>query len=111
MGKAAKARKADFRKKQKQIRKAAERAKYHAWAMAGTNSKRGKSRAKKASKIRIRTVRHVVLRCGNVGCSKCFPDLAPPKMNDMTDPRVRAPKRAPIRRVAETDGAVQVTVP
>ena len=90
MGKAAKARKADFRKRQKQMRKAAERAKYASWAKAGTNSKRNK--LKRQRKAAVRTIRHAVANCGNVGCSRqsCFPDLAAPKMNDMSDPRVRA---------------------
>jgi hypothetical protein len=88
MGAAAKARKADHRKKQKQMRKAQERALYSSRALAGSNSKRGKIKQKKASKFRPQ--RHVATFCGNPGCQRCFPDLAAPKMNDSSDSRVRA---------------------
>jgi hypothetical protein len=89
MGAKAKARKADHRKKQKQMRKAAERATYASRALAGSNSKRGKLKAKRATKFR--PVRHVATSCGNPGCSRagCSPDLAAPKFNDSNDPRVR----------------------
>ena len=89
MGKKAKAKKADFRKRQKQMRKAAEKARYASYISSGTNSKRNKIKQKKATKFR--PVKHRATNCGNVGCSRstCFPDLAMQKMNDSTDPRAR----------------------
>ena len=41
--------------------------------VAGTNSKRGKIKAKKAKKQTIRFKRHSSGPCGNAGCSKCHP--------------------------------------
>lgn len=89
MGKKAKAAKADFRKKQKQMRKSAERARYQSYVANGTNSKRNKLKQKKASKFR--PVRHPITPCGNQGCSRsgCYPEYAAPKMNDSSDLRVR----------------------
>lgn len=87
MGKKAKAAKADHRKRQKQMRKSAERARYQSYVANGTNSKRNKIKQKKASKFR--PARHIAAFCGNTGCSRCFPDLALQKFNDSNDPRVR----------------------
>lgn len=72
MSKSAKNKKALERKKMKSAKKAMNAAKYAAWRDAGTNSKRGKIRAKRAKKQTIRMKRHLVA-CGNAGCSKCRP--------------------------------------
>lgn len=73
MSKSSKNRKSLLRKKEKSARKEANRAKYAAWREAGTNSKRGKIKAKKSKKQTIRFKRHALGPCGNAGCSKCHP--------------------------------------
>lgn len=71
MGKAAKARKADFRKKEKSKRKAQQAALYESYKKAGTNqkSKRGSVNAKRVRKLVV--VKHAALNCGNNACNRC----------------------------------------
>lgn len=61
------------RRSDKRARKAAQRAKYEAWKLAGQNtkSKRVKLRAKRKTVIRL--VKHAMGPCGNIGCKKCSP--------------------------------------
>ena len=60
------------RKSLKAGRKAAQKAKYAAFAASGSNSKRSKARNKRASGM-VQTKRHVEGPCGNIGCKSCNP--------------------------------------
>lgn len=81
MGAKARTRRADFRKKQKRAKKEQQRALYASYRDSGANkkSKRGAIKAKRT--VKCVTKRHAASACGNVGCSRCFPSLAAPKMN------------------------------
>jgi hypothetical protein len=80
MGKAAKTRKADYRKKEKHKRKEQQRALYESYKAAGTNKKSKRNITKKRV---VKSSKHSTGNCGNVGCerSSCFPELARPRMN------------------------------
>lgn len=67
------------RKAERNKLKAARRALYASYAASGNNSKRSKIKAGKARKVRLS--RHRLGRCGNVGCERCFPENARPRMN------------------------------
>ena len=69
-----KKRRSEERKAAKRRMKAANRAKYEAWKIAGTNSK--SKRAKRATKRLARKGRHLTGPCGNIGCTKCNPNTA-----------------------------------
>jgi hypothetical protein len=56
------------RKSLKAGRKAAQKAKYTAFAASGSNSKRSKARNKRASGM-ARSKRHADGPCGNIGCA------------------------------------------
>lgn len=72
---AGKAKRLDARKRRqakKRGRKAAEKAKYEAWKLAGQNTK--SRRAKKQAKRKtVRNARHLQGPCGNIGCKRCNP--------------------------------------
>lgn len=87
MGKAAKTRAAEQRKKMKRSRKEQQRALYESYKKAGTNKKSKRSLA--SAKRTVKVNKHAIANCGNVGCSRCFPRLALQKMNDSEDRRVR----------------------
>lgn len=71
MGSKARARRSDFRKKEKQKRKLQQQALYESYKRAGTNqkSKRNTLASKRARSVK--TARHVALNCGNPSCRKC----------------------------------------
>ena len=75
MSKKAKNAAQERRKKEKRSRKAAEQAKYAAWAADGKNQKSKRNVLKNKRAVSVRTVRHAVAFCGNVGCKKCHPEL------------------------------------
>lgn len=78
MGKAAKTRRAEHRKSEKRARKKRQQDLYESYKKAGSNKKKkGDTSAVRG----VSTVRHAALNCGNVGCKRCFPDLAMPRMN------------------------------
>ena len=81
MSKASKTRASLKRASLKRSRKAAMKAQYEAWAAAGTNSKRSRSRAK--HKVHMNG-NHPNGPCGNIGCAKCNPG--------MNDPRLASPE-------------------
>lgn len=107
MGKASRARKADFRKKQKRQRKEAQNALYESYKKSGTNqkSKRNKLNTKRARNLK--TASHSAGRCGNHGCSKCGNDVIKPifkrQTRNMTSLQKMQIKQSKIaeRRVAE----------
>lgn len=81
MGKAAKTRRSEQRKRQKRSRKDQQQAVYESYKKAGTN-KKSKRNAQNAKAARgVSTSKHLVSNCGNVGCERCFPDLSAPRMN------------------------------
>lgn len=65
----------DRNRKAKRAAKDAARARYAAWAAAGTNKKsaRAKARAKSGKKV-SRVGRHLHGSCTNEGCVKCNPN-------------------------------------
>lgn len=75
MSKGATSRNKARRKSLKSAKKAAMRAKYKAWADDGVTKNSRRSAERKKRKI-VLTSRHTTSMCGNVGCFKCFPDLA-----------------------------------
>ena len=78
MGKKAKAKRALARKNQKRARKEAERQKYQAYKLAGTNQKSKRTKlANKRSRV-VATTKHADGRCFNHGCPKCSPELNDP---------------------------------
>jgi hypothetical protein len=87
MGKAAKTRAAEFRKKAKRSEKERQRALYESYKKAGSNRK--SKIKKKGGRKTVKATRHAATKCGNVGCNACFPHLAHQRMNDSNDPRVR----------------------
>lgn len=104
MGKAARTRRAEQRKKQKRARKEQERAKYKSYQEAGTNKKSKRNVLNAKRKHGVKLAKHSVGNCGNVGCSRvgCFPHLAAPKMSDNNDPRARFIVRKDQKINAET---------
>jgi hypothetical protein len=89
MSKKSKAKKADFRKKEKSARKTRQQAVYASYRDAGTNQKSKRSKLKSSRAKTVNTKRHSTVFCGNHGCKKCSPFLAMPKFNDSNDARVR----------------------
>lgn len=79
MSKGAKSASAEKRKKAKRARKAAQKAKYEAFKAAGQNTKSKRFRAKAAVKG-VKTESHPNGMCGNVGCRKCSPVGAAPRL-------------------------------
>ncbi len=69
MGKAAKSKRSNDRKKKLRAAKERRKAAYAGYANAGDNSKRARIKAKKGHTIR--SVRHKGGPCANVGCSRC----------------------------------------
>ena len=63
------------RRRKKRARKEQNAAKYAAWRAAGTNGKKSKrqARLKRRWQRPVRTSRHRLGPCGNVGCLKCNP--------------------------------------
>ena len=65
----------DRNRKAKRAKKDAQRAKYAAWAAAGTNKKSARAKARaKAGKGIARVGRHQDGPCTNEGCSRCNPN-------------------------------------
>lgn len=85
MGKAAKTRRSEQRKKEKRSRKMQQQALYQSFTTAGTNKKTKRN----ATGQTIKVNKHQIANCGNQGCERCFPHLALQRMSDSTDPRVR----------------------
>jgi hypothetical protein len=71
MSKKSKAESKERRAKEKSRRKAANRAYYESLRDSGHNSKRA-ARAVKAGK-KVKTTKHRLGACGNIGCAKCSP--------------------------------------
>jgi hypothetical protein len=63
------------RRSKKVARKLAQKALYELWKREGRNtkSKRVKLRAKQLKKKKLRTKRHSMGPCGNIGCKRCSP--------------------------------------
>jgi ribosomal protein L20A (L18A) len=99
MSKKSKAKKADFRKKEKASRKTRQQAVYASYRDAGTNQKSKRSKLKSKRVSAINTKRHSTVFCGNHGCSRCVPDLSAPKFNDSNDARVRSKTFEELNRV------------
>lgn len=81
MSKATRSRSKIKRRSMKRARKAAEAAKYKAWADSGQNSKR--SMRKRAKTRTVRNGSHATGPCGNIGCRTCNPtpyNLVTPRM-------------------------------
>ena len=94
MGKAAKTRRSEQRKRQKRAEKERKRALYASYAQAGQNKKSKRNSLNAKRRFGISTTKHVVTNCGNVGCSRCFPDLAMPRMN-ASHSRIAPKKKRP----------------
>lgn len=71
MGKVGRQRKHDDKMKKKLAAKTAKAAKYKALAGTSKKSKRQKVRSGPTPQKHA----HMMLNCGNVGCSRCFPGL------------------------------------
>lgn len=72
MSKGAKTKAALKRRAEKRARKDAQRRRYEEYKARGQNKK--SSRAQRHTKREtVRSVRHAILFCGNVGCRRCFP--------------------------------------
>ncbi len=73
----------------KRAHKAQQKALYEGFKARGANTKKKGSR--NSAGTGLRTKRHMIGNCGNVGCSRqsCYPHLAKQKMNNSNDPRVR----------------------
>lgn len=67
----AKTKSRDRRKKQKALRKAANRAHYASLRDSNQNSKRAQKAAKAGRKVKAG--KHLAGPCGNIGCAKCSP--------------------------------------
>lgn len=52
--------------------KAANKAKYSAWRVAGENSKSTRAVRKNKSKRHSNKGKHLIAHCGNLACKKCF---------------------------------------
>jgi hypothetical protein len=101
MGKAAKTRRSEQRKKEKRSRKLQQQALYEGYRARGTNQK-DKRKSNRGVAGGVKTTRHAVA-CGNHGCSRatCHPELAAPKMNDSNDPRVRFKTTEDLRKAGK----------
>jgi hypothetical protein len=87
MSKRAKSEAKKRRRAKKRARKAAQRAKYEAWKAAGQNSKSKRVKLRKKRERTVRSVRHRLGPCGNIGCMKCNPipeNLATPLLRHST---------------------------
>ena len=74
-GRDRKARERTLRRSKKIVRKLAQKALYEQWMREGRNtkSKRVKLRAKQLQKKKLRTKKHSLGPCGNIGCKRCNP--------------------------------------
>jgi hypothetical protein len=82
MGKKARTRRAEFRKKEKRARKERQRALYESYKLEGKNKKSKRVSLGAARARQVRTVNHPNGACGNVGCERCFPHLRRPRCNE-----------------------------
>lgn len=81
MSKKSKAKSKLYRLQEKRKRKAAEKAKYQAFAESGKNTKSYRQ-AKKAKAGARNRIRHSGGPCGNIGCQRCSPQYPPhPRMD------------------------------
>lgn len=71
MSKSAKKRRSDRRRELKRSAKAAKRALYASYSGTGRRAKR----VKRSSGPTAQKGNHAMSNCGNVGCSKCFPQF------------------------------------
>lgn len=63
------------RRRKKRARKEQNATRYAAWRDAGTNGKKSKRQQQKCRRWQrsVRSTRHRLGPCGNVGCKKCNP--------------------------------------
>jgi hypothetical protein len=73
MSKKAKSEAKKRRRAKKRAYKAAQRARYEAWKLAGQNAKSKRANLRKRRDKGVRSVRHPLGPCGNVGCATCNP--------------------------------------
>ena len=73
MSKKAKSEAKQRRRAKKRAYKAAQRARYEAWKLSGQNAKSKRASLSKKRRKEVRSVRHPLGPCGNVGCAKCHP--------------------------------------
>lgn len=71
MGKKAKNKNAERRKREKASRKEAQKRRYGEYAASGANSKRAKNKV--AGRDTVSPHKHAIANCGNTGCQRCFP--------------------------------------
>lgn len=74
MGRIAKSKSKERRKKLKKARKEANQAKYDAWKKAGTNTKSKRARSRIQKNKLVNLVKHSNGECGNPPCKKCYPN-------------------------------------
>lgn len=75
-GKGARARSKEKRLKVKKARKEKMQTQYQTWAAAGQNKKTKRNlRGKKGV---VKSTRHAISYCGNLGCKKCHPEFSNP---------------------------------
>lgn len=58
----------------KRTRRAANRARFQAMALSGQNSKSTRARTVNRNNRKVKTVDHADGHCGNIACTKCFPN-------------------------------------
>jgi hypothetical protein len=75
MSKKAKSEAKKRRRAKKRARKAAQQALYESRKRAGINLKSKRVRLRAKRKKTLRTLRHRLGPCGNIGCHKCNPGL------------------------------------
>lgn len=73
MSKSSRAKSKLKRLSEKRKRKAAQKAKYAAFAAAGSNTKSKRQRLKSKRTKRAKTMSHAQGKCGNIGCGRCNP--------------------------------------
>ncbi|MEJ7731303.1 MAG: hypothetical protein WKG00_19075 [Polyangiaceae bacterium] len=73
MSKKAKSEAKQRRRAKKRAYKAAQRARYETWKLAGQNAKSKRTNLRKQRTKAVRSERHPLGPCGNVGCATCNP--------------------------------------
>lgn len=82
MGKKARTRRSEFRKKEKRARKERQRALYESYKTEGKNKKSKRTALGAKRNRQVNTKNHMLGTCGNVGCERCFPHLRRPRCNE-----------------------------
>ena len=84
MGKKARTKRSDERKKRKRFAKDQQKAKYEGFKNAGTNRKSKRNVLNTRRRTTVRTKKHADGRCYNHGCSRCTNNAYPKlRMNNL----------------------------